>query len=60
MMDVSRHKSVETLRRYVKDADEFTSHAAEIFMNTPPQGCAAARSAGIGASPRSRVFKNEA
>jgi site-specific recombinase XerD len=32
MMDVSRHKSVETLRRYVKDADAFTDHAGENFL----------------------------
>jgi hypothetical protein len=32
MMDVSRHKSVETLRRYVKDADAFTNHAGEDFL----------------------------
>jgi hypothetical protein len=27
MMDVSRHKSVDTLRRYVRDADLFRDHA---------------------------------
>jgi site-specific recombinase XerD len=32
MMDVSRHKSVETLRRYVKDADVFNNHAGENFL----------------------------
>jgi site-specific recombinase XerD len=32
MMDVSRHKSVETLRRYVKDADAFNNHAGENFL----------------------------
>jgi site-specific recombinase XerD len=32
MMDVSRHKSVETLRRYVKDADAFQNHAGENFL----------------------------
>jgi hypothetical protein len=32
LMDVSRHKSVETLRRYVKDADAFTDHAEENFL----------------------------
>ncbi|MCF8102150.1 MAG: tyrosine-type recombinase/integrase [Desulfarculaceae bacterium] len=29
MMDISRHKSVETLRGYVRLADEFKDHAAE-------------------------------
>ncbi len=32
MMDVSRHKSVETLRRYVRDADAFRDHAGEDFL----------------------------
>lgn len=32
MMDVSRHKSVETLRRYVRDADAFNDHAGEDFL----------------------------
>jgi site-specific recombinase XerD len=32
MMDVSRHKSVETLRRYVRDADSFHDHAGEDFL----------------------------
>jgi hypothetical protein len=27
MMDVSRHKSVDTLRGYVRDADAFREHA---------------------------------
>jgi formate dehydrogenase assembly factor FdhD len=27
MMDVSRHKSVDTLRGYVRDADAFRNHA---------------------------------
>jgi hypothetical protein len=27
MMDVSRHKSVDTLRGYVRDAELFTDHA---------------------------------
>jgi formate dehydrogenase assembly factor FdhD len=27
MMDVSRHKSVDTLRGYVRDADAFRDHA---------------------------------
>jgi hypothetical protein len=27
MMDVSRHKSVDTLRGYVRDADAFRGHA---------------------------------
>jgi formate dehydrogenase assembly factor FdhD len=27
MMDVSRHKSVDTLRGYVRDADGFRDHA---------------------------------
>ncbi|HEV2545766.1 MAG TPA: site-specific integrase [Stellaceae bacterium] len=29
MMDVSRHKSVDTLRSYVRDADAFKNHAGE-------------------------------
>lgn len=29
MMDVSRHKSVETLRGYVRDAEIFKDHAGE-------------------------------
>jgi len=29
LMDQSRHKSVETLRGYVRDADKFTDHAGE-------------------------------
>ena len=32
MMDQSRHKSVETLRSYVRDADKFTDHAGEDFL----------------------------
>jgi site-specific recombinase XerC len=32
MMDVSRHKSVETLRRYVHDAEAFQDHAGEDFL----------------------------
>jgi hypothetical protein len=28
MMDVSRHKSVDTLRGYVRDAEMFQNHAA--------------------------------
>jgi hypothetical protein len=28
-MDVSRHKSVEMLRRYVKDADAFNNHTGK-------------------------------
>ena len=29
MMDISRHKSVETVRGYVRRAEEFTNHAGE-------------------------------
>jgi hypothetical protein len=29
MMDVSRHKSVDTLRGYVRDAELFKDHAGE-------------------------------
>lgn len=32
MMDVSRHKSVETVRRYVRHADQFQDHAGEDFL----------------------------
>lgn len=32
MMDQSRHKSVETLRGYVRAADAFTNHAGEDFL----------------------------
>jgi hypothetical protein len=32
MMDVSRHKSVETLRRYVSDAGAFQDHAGKDFL----------------------------
>ncbi len=29
MMDVSRHKSVDTVRGYVRQAEEFTDHAGQ-------------------------------
>ncbi len=29
MMDVSRHKSIETVRGYVRQAEEFKDHAGE-------------------------------
>jgi hypothetical protein len=29
MMDVSRHKSMDTLRTYVRDAELFTDHAGD-------------------------------
>jgi site-specific recombinase XerD len=32
MMDVSRHRSVETLRGYIRDADKFTDHAGKKFL----------------------------
>jgi site-specific recombinase XerD len=32
MMDQSRHKSVETLRGYVRDADTFNNHAGKDFL----------------------------
>jgi site-specific recombinase XerD len=32
MMDVSRHKSMDTLRGYVKDADLFRDHAGAGFL----------------------------
>jgi site-specific recombinase XerD len=32
MMDVSRHKSVETVRRYVRHANAFDNHAGENFL----------------------------
>jgi site-specific recombinase XerD len=32
MMDVSRHKSVETVRRYVRHADQFHDHAGQDFL----------------------------
>jgi site-specific recombinase XerD len=32
MMDVSRHKSVETMRRYVQRANQFVDHAGEDFL----------------------------
>ena len=32
MADQSRHKSLETLRGYVRDADKFTDHAGENFL----------------------------
>jgi hypothetical protein len=35
MMDASRHKSVDTLRGYVRDADAFRDHAAaELLWNS--------------------------
>jgi hypothetical protein len=32
MMDVSRHKSMETLRGYVRDAELFKDHAGEELL----------------------------
>jgi len=32
MMDVSRHKSVDTLRGYVRRADSFKDHAGAAFL----------------------------
>ena len=32
MMDVSRHKSVNTLRGYVRRADSFKDHAGAAFL----------------------------
>ena len=32
IMDVSRHRSVETVRGYVRDAELFQDHAGEAFL----------------------------
>jgi hypothetical protein len=32
MIDQSRHRTVETLRGYVRDADKFADHAGEKFL----------------------------
>lgn len=32
MMDVSRHKSMDTLRNYVRRADSFKEHAGAAFL----------------------------
>ena len=32
MMDVSRHKSVDTLRGYVRNAESFKDHAGAAFL----------------------------
>jgi hypothetical protein len=32
MMDVSRRKSVDTMRGYVRDAESFNDHAAAAFL----------------------------
>jgi hypothetical protein len=34
MMDVSRHKSVDTLRGYVRDADAFRDHAGAGLLDS--------------------------
>jgi site-specific recombinase XerD len=36
MMDVSRHKSVDTLRGYVRDAELFKDHAGQGYCNAHP------------------------
>jgi hypothetical protein len=35
LMEVSRHKSVDTLRRYVRDADAFRDHAGAGLLCFP-------------------------
>ncbi len=48
MMDASRHKSVETLRGYVRDADAFRDHAAAELLWNEPHAHASHEAAAIG------------
>ena len=53
MMEVSRHRSVDVLRGYVRRADLFHEHTGATFL------CLTGAMSGAGSSPRERSVRNQ-